>query len=291
VSIDAEAEGMTLQATTVHTDDRGWALLAAQPIGHVLQLVLHARTADRRTGEWGGGLLVAPGGAGVSLPFRVQQATPHTFEVTAPTKREYAYLEVQDAWGRAAAMAVALRGDASATSPRASFDLPKLAPGLYWLAVAGDFSGAESMGPSVRALPFFVAPSDAEAIALAPSVDGCAPARDPRDAQRAMGACLALVSPPAFERWLALEGFAARSARAAANRARGMQIAIGSVVIAAAAEVLLIVLGVREARRRMRAETELAAAREKSMPLRIVVGLLVALLGFGLLAALILRTA
>lgn len=292
-SIEAEPEGMTLAQTTVKTDARGWAALAAEPIGHVLQLILRARASDR-TGEWAGALAAAPGGCGVSLPARVLPNAAHTFEVVAPTRREHAYIEVDDASGRAAGAVATLKVDATST-PRATFDLPKLAPGLYWLSVSGAPNGAADGSSATTVHPFFVAATDDEALKTGLSPEGCA-STDPREAKRATGPCLALAWAGPFPRWTALEGFGAVRARDAANRARGMAIAVGSVVIAAALETLLIALAVAESRRRLRASHEAAGEDASKLTarftaLRIAIGLLVALLGFGLVLALVLRAA
>ncbi len=299
-TIEAEPEGMTLTSSTVTTDARGWAAFAAQPIGHVLQLVVHATanaTAEgaSRKGEWAGALAAAPGGCAVSLPARLQPATLHTFEVIAPTRRSHAYIEVHDATGRAAATAPALKLDSTGT-PRTSFDLPKLAPGLYWIAVSGDPKGAETGGTATIVQPFFVAATDDEALKLGLSPDGCAPPADPREAKRAIGPCLALAAAGPFPRWTAIEGFASVRVHEATNRARGMAISVGSVVVAAALEALLILVGVAESRRKLRASQELAGEDRASLKvshgaLRVAIGLLVALLGFGLVLALVLRAA
>ena len=299
-TIEAEPEGMTLTSTSATTDARGWAAFAAEPIGHVLQLVVRATataTAEGapRKGEWAGALAAAPGGCGVSLPGRIQPATLHTFEVIAPTRRSHAYIEVNDAVGRAAATAPALKLD-SRGAPRASFDLPKLAPGLYWIAVSGDPQAAATGGSATIVQPFFVAATDDDALALGLSRDGCAPPPDPRDAKRATGPCLALAAAGPFPRWTALEGFASVRVRETANRARGMAISVSSVVVAAALEALLILAAVAESRRRLRVSQERAGEDHASLvvrhgALRVAIGLLVALLGFGLVLALVLRAA
>jgi hypothetical protein len=296
-TLEAEPEGMTVASNTATTDARGWAAFAAEPVGHVLQLLVHATATvggDKRTGEWAGALAAAPGGCGVSVPGRLQPLTMHTFEVIAPTQRAYAYIEIDDASGRAAAMAPALKLDSTHT-PRATFDLPKLMPGLYWIVVSGDPKGAETGGAATTVEPFFVAATDVDALPMGLSPDGCA-ARDPREAKSAIGPCLALAAAGPFPRWTALEGFASVRAREAANRARGMQLAVGSIVVAAALETLLILLGVAESRRKLRLSQERAGEDYASVTmrftaLRVAIGLLVALLGFGLVLALVLRAA
>jgi hypothetical protein len=283
---------MTLSTSTASTDARGWAAFTAQPIGHVLQLSLHTKSGDR-TGDWIGALAVAPGGSGVSVPARVQPGVAHTFEVVAPTQRAHAYLEVHDAVGRAWATAPELKLDATST-PRATFDLPKLAPGIYWLAVSGDPQGAEKAGAATTFEPFFVAADDAAALKLGLSADACA--SDAANAKRAIGPCLATAAAGPFPRWTALEGFASVRAHDAKNRARGMQLAVGSIVVAAALETLLILLGVSESRRKLRAAhahagEEIATAAPPTTAMRVFIGLLVALLGFALVLALVLRAA
>jgi hypothetical protein len=292
LAIDAEPEGMTLSTTTATTDARGWAAFTAQPIGHVLQMSLHTKSGDR-TGDWIGALAVAPGGSGLSVPARLQPNALHTFEVVAPTQRAHAYLEVHDDTGRAWATAPALELDATST-PRATFDLPKLAAGLYWIAVSGDPQGAETAGAATTYEPFFVAEDDAAALKLGLSADACAASG--AETKRAIGPCLATAAAGPFPRWTALEGFASVRAHEAKNRSRGMTLAVGSIVVAAALETLLILVGVSESRRRLRAaqtdaDEDVAMATPRTTAMRVAVGLLVALLGFALVLALVLRAA
>ena len=86
-------------------------------------------------------------------------------DVVVPTVRATAYLEVDDAKGRAWAAAMPVDGGAG-EMPRATVRVPKLAPGLYWAVEAGDPVGCRKLGPGTVARPFFVAATDEAALAF-----------------------------------------------------------------------------------------------------------------------------
>jgi hypothetical protein len=274
-------------SSTVTTDTRGWARIVATPVGHAVAVVLHARTPDGRTGLWAGGLFVSPGGAQLTVNERVSPDEEPVLDVVVPTLRETAYLEIDDAKGRAWAAAVPVKG-APGQMPRAAVHAPKLAPGLYWAVEAGDPVGGSLLGPGTVDRPFFVAASDAAALSYGLDAAACAPPLDPRDAARAVSVCLALAGATPVPRWTAVEGFSMQHARDAQRRRRGLALALGGLLVAAALEVLLLLRTSVAARVKLRAQEDAADAG----PVRFVgrawsvgVGLLVALLGFALLAA------
>jgi hypothetical protein len=182
---------------------------------------------------------VSPGAASLALAERVAPGEALAIDVVVPTLRATAYLEVDDAHGRAWAAAVPVKAVAG-EMPRASVRVPPLAPGLYWAVEAGDPQGASQLGPGSVARPFFVAASDEAALALGTDAETCVPPADPRDTARVVSACLALAGATPVPRWTALEGFTQQHAREAEKRAHGMAIALGALGVAVLLEALLL---------------------------------------------------
>ncbi len=149
---------------------------------------------------------------------------------------------------------------------------PGLAPGLYWAVASADPAGAALLGAGTIARPFFVAPSDDAALSLGMDREACAPARDPRETGDAVSSCLALSSIAPVPRWIALDGFAMQRALDREARARGVAVAVGALAIASVLEGMLLVRAAANSRTRT-----------------VAVAVLVALLGFALLAAFIVR--
>jgi hypothetical protein len=263
-------------ASSVTTDARGWARIVAMPVGHAVGVVLHAKTADGREGVWAGGLYVSPGAAQVTVNERV------------PPGEEPV---IDDAKGRAWAAAVPVRG-APGQMPRATVHAPKLAPGLYWAVEAGDPVGDSLLGPGSIAHPFFVAASDRAALAFGLDAAACAPGTDPQDDARALSVCLALAGATPVPRWTALEGFTMQHARDADRRARGLAIALGGLLIAALIEVLLLLRAAVASRVKLQAAEDAAnvgSTRYVGRAWTVALGLLVAMLGFALLAEFLAR--
>lgn len=297
VSLTLETDGLTLSTTTAKTDARGWAELSATAQMHYVSLGISAASEPRAqaTGEWAGTIATAPGASHAKLGARVLPDQMHAFELVGASEH-IAYVEVQDAQGRAWADAVALVPDASG-APRATLRMPPLREGLYWLVTSGTPSGAENISSSTLIDPFVVAASDDAALGFGAFKEVCTRASDASDSARVVGPCVALSAAPGpFARWVALEGFAAKHAHDAGRRQRGIALAAGAMLVAAVLEGLIIVTGVRDARRKLRASGESASDEMKdSAPrvtaLQLAIGLLVALLGFALVATLVLREA
>jgi hypothetical protein len=298
--IEPESDSSFVPAASgVQTDARGWAQLVVTPVGFSVPMVLHARAAGGRAGTWAGGLFVSPGAAQIVLPARVPPDEPPTIELTMPSMRTTAYVEIDDARGRAWAAAVPLVA-AAGGMPHATVRAPVLAAGLYWAVAAGDPAGAARLGPATAARPFFVAATDDAALAFGTDPDECAPPADAREAARAVSVCLALATPTPIERWTALDGLSMQHARDAQRRARGLQVSLGAILVAVPLEALLLLRAATRARARLRAVAQSgeAMAEHDAAPPRLVgrawtvaVALLVALLGFALLAAFLLRVA
>jgi hypothetical protein len=251
VTVEPERDSSFLPAAArVTTDARGWAHIVATPVGHAVGVVLHATTPGGGAGEWAGGLYVSPGAAALALADRVAPGEETVIDVVVPTLRTTAYLEVDDALGRAWAAAVPVRGDAG-EMPRARVRVPPLAPGLYWAVEAGDPSGASKLGPGSAARPFFVAASDDAALAFGTDPGTCVPPADPRDTARVVSACLALAGATPVPRWTALDGFIPRHGRNAEMRRRGLAIALGALLVAVILETLLVLRASLSARARL----------------------------------------
>jgi hypothetical protein len=255
--------GLDVSASTAITCANGWARLEASPVMFTAALSLHAQTADGRTGGWFGELPVAPGAMDVHVPV-TRSGAPTALDVRALSERT-AYVEVDDDMGRAFAAATALQpGAAGAT---VTVDVPSLAPGLAWVVTSSEPRGAETLGGATLVRPFLVGGSPMPPGAPSPD-DPCA-----------AGAYLALHPAGGFHRWVALDGFPEREAGNAARSQRGLGIALSSLAAASVLEVLLLV----QASRRGRASV--TRARDVA---NVVVVILLAVLGFGLLAALLL---
>lgn len=292
VSIEPQAQTSFVPATSrATTDARGWAHLGATPVGHVIDVDLDARAPDGRAGQWVGNLYVSPGAAQLAMDERIAPEQEPVIDVVVPTARTTAYLEIDDAHGRAWAAAVPVAGGPG-QQPQATVRAPRLSPGLYWVVAADDAAGAAALGPGTIARPFFVAASDESALAFGTDRDRCAPPADPRNAARAVSVCLALAAASPTPRWTALEGFSMQRARDADRRSLGLAVALGGIGVAVLLEALLLLRAARHARTRLReADDEAVATPVDRLSRVLTVGLavLVALMGFALLAAFLVR--
>jgi hypothetical protein len=272
------------------TDSRGWAELAATPVGLAVSLTLHGQRGGL-VGDWIGGLHMSPGGSRLETRSRWGPDEEIEIEVQSPIPKPTVYLEVDDAHGRAWAMALTL-ATAQGGAPRAVAQVPRLAPGLYWAVASSDPAGAAGLGPGTTVRPFFVAQSDEAALAFGSAE--CSPPVDARERSRAMASCLALAAATPVRRWTAVEGFSMRHALDAGRRGRGLAVALGALLIAVLLEAVLLLRAAASARARFAVEESYLDAREAVGAGRgwnVAVALLVALLGFALFAAFLVRLA
>jgi hypothetical protein len=151
---------------------------------------------------------------------------------------------------------------------------------------AGDATGAAAVEAGTSARPFFVAASDDAALSLGSDRDGCTPARDLREAERALATCLALAVEQPIARWKALDGFDVQRARGARRRSRGLAVALGALVLAVLLEAALILRSAASAR----IDVGVAGPGDRQR-WTIAVAVLAGLLGFALLAAFLARLA
>jgi hypothetical protein len=278
-------EDTSLASFTAHarTDSRGWAEITLVPAGLAVSFAADARSSDGRTGTWIGGLVASPGAPRVATRSRWSPDDPVEVGVVAPPARTEAYVEIDDAAGRAWATSIDLAPASDGTSVGQTVG-PRLAPGLYWVVAAGDRCGAACLGPGSAVRPFFVAKSDGDALALGPDPDACAAARDPRESARAVDTCLAMAVASPVPRWIAVDGAVAQRARDARRRSRGLAVSLGGVGIAVVLEVALL----------LRAAARGREATGHGVPVdrrrwTLAVALLTGLLGFALLAAFLVR--
>jgi hypothetical protein len=269
--IDAEPEpGLSVQASRVTSNVEGYAELRVSAQIHVVALGLRASMGTGtpgRSGAWYGAIPVAPGAAFVAMPSAISPGEPRAFDVVVPTVLPRIYAEVDDEVGRA--FAASLEVERS----HATVAVPRLGPGRYWLVTAGDPRGAESLEGAAVARPFLVA--------------------DPSSLDRAsLGPRLATSSPPRFSRFVALDGLPGKRRADGSRHRRGLAVALGALGLAAALEAILVLRAVARSKRLVARlagvlEDESVAMERPFSAGSVLIGLLVAMLGFALLAALL----
>jgi hypothetical protein len=288
LSLEPETEGsLTFAPPGGRTAVDGWGELTATPAGLAISLALNARTADGRKGRWQGGLFASPGAPKLETRRRWAPDQAPTIAITAPTARKVEYLEIDDAGGRVwgATVPLVVAGDGTASATVAA---PMLPPGLYWAVAASEPGGATFLGPGVATLPFFVAATDASALAFGTDRSECREPSSARDTPPSLGPCLALAAALPVARWTALDGLAKQSEGARDRRARGIAVSCGSILVGMALETILVLRAAARGRKRREAS---AGDLAMSPPIRAALAVLVALLGFALIAAFVLRAA
>lgn len=277
VTVHATPEaGLRLEKDEPKLACDGWAKIDAVAEGHVVGLQVDAKDPDGKTGVWFGALPVAPGAFFVGAPRHVPEGKAETVVLVAPNPRNVVYAEVDDERGRVFAAALPLAVEPGDPVPRARFEMPPLAPGLHWLVVSGEPRGAERLAGAAIAKPFLV---------------GGAPGVRPDEAC-SIGPWLAKRPASGFPRWLALDGMVTRGASNRASHRLGLFIGLVSLVAAAVLEILLLTAASREARAAMLlAELDEPEADRKRVVAKppggnLAVAILVAMLGFALLASL-----
>jgi hypothetical protein len=285
----ARAAGAAIEATpmlavqidTPHaeTDARGWARLDVRAPKGGGGVTLSALDHQGHGGTWTGLLPVDPAVARIDVPARVTPNASVAVGIDVPAgAAPAAYVEVHDRAGVAAASVLDVSHGA------ATFEVPPLTEGARWISVTTD--PRATGGATTRA--FFVAATDAAALALGP--DG-SPACDAAGGE--VAPCAAMTAPAASPRWTALDGFVARRDADAAVHRRARLVAVLALAAAALLESIFIVLVFQEAHRRARraeaASPEMAKARARPPVLLLAASLAVTLVGFGVMAALVMR--
>jgi hypothetical protein len=277
VAIDAEPEpGLSIDHPFPVTGERGMSVagVTAGFLTAAWSLKATSTGTPRRTAEWSGALPVSAGAATVDLPPILPPGAPRTLELTVPPASPRLYLEVRDVVGRDFGAALDID---RASGGHANAVLPPLAAGVYWLVTSLDAHGGESMTGTTVARPFHVEASGGDA------------EREIADLAR-----LATPNPPQM---LILDGFAAPHRRAAGTRRRAMTIALSALAVATILEALLVLGAARRTQRSMRHVANAAAgagglidgeADRVSAAARVLVLVLVTLLGFAVVALLLL---
>lgn len=272
VELTPEA-GLRADATQAVTCDDGWAELPVVAEGHVVGAnVKVAAPGGGPSGEWYGALPVAPGAFFVGMPRAIAAGAADKAVLVAPNPRKVVYAEVADRSGRARAVALDVAVEKGDPTPRATFVLPPLAPGLHWLVVSGEPLGAEHLTGATIARPFLV---------------GEAPGVDARTAC-SVGPWLARRPATGFSRWLALDGLPARSSRNRGRHVLGLALGVASLLVAGILETLLLISAAREAKAKLAAAEGSGLVGTKPPGGGLTVAILLALLGFALLAVLVL---
>jgi hypothetical protein len=297
VTLQPDADGsLTFGQFNSTTSKDGWGELTATSLGFAISLGLRARIADGRTGAWRGGLFASPGAVKIETRERWAPGETAAIRLVAPTVRPGEYFEIDDGNGRVWAAAVSLVQASDGTSS-ATVVTPALPPGLYWAVASTDPGGATMLGPGTATLPFFVAANDQTAARFGTDPAECAAPADADGPSRALGPCLAVAAALPVARWTALDGFSEKNGKLRDKRRRGMAIAGSGALVAMALEALLVFRAAARGRR-LRQVRNVAEPGERpqaeltlSPPLLSTIALLIALLGFALVAAFVLRWA
>ncbi len=292
IAFQADADGTLILGPASPSSADGWGELTATAMGFAISLAVQARGSGARAGQWRGGLFASPGAPQIATRRRWAPDAAPSIAIVAPTPRTTEYLEIDDASGRVWATAAALARTADGTS-RADVAAPALPPGLYWAVAASDPGGATLLGPGTMAVPFFVASSDAAALELGTDRIECAPRSSALERAQALGPCLALAAAAPISRWTALDGFSKKLVKLREERLRGLGVAAAALLVAMALETLLVLRAAARGRRLGRDELGEGASEPLAMspPFPATAAVLMALLGFALVAAFILRWA
>ena len=281
VALEVKPEPGLLVEGTPRLACDGWAEVRGVAPAHVIGVQIDAR-GDGPSGLWFGALPVAPGAFFVGMPRVIEAGKGAEAVLVAPNPRNVVYAEIDDTHGRVLAAALPLVVDATDPVPRARLPIPALAPGLHWLTVSGEPRGAERLAGAAIARPFLVV-----------SANGVGETDGVRAGEAcSVGPWLARRPATGFPRWLAIDGMATRGAPNRARHRLGLFIGLVSLLAAAILEVLLLTAASREARAvLLLADLDDPAAPRTEVTARppgggLAVAILVAMLGFTLLAAL-----
>jgi hypothetical protein len=231
------------------------------------------------SGKWFGALPVAAGAFFISMPRWLEEAKPATAVLIAPNPRDVVYAELDDTRGRVAAVALPVLTETGDPTPRARFELPPLAAGVYWLVVSGEPRGAEHMAGAAVSKTILVGEGGGAEVSVH---ETCS-----------LGPWLAQRPAQGFPRWVALDGLPERSASNLFRHRLGLFIALVSLLAAGILETLLLIAASREARISLQL-TELEEDDPAALKVTasapgggVLVAVLIVVLGLALLAALL----
>ncbi|HRG97529.1 MAG TPA: hypothetical protein PLR99_14845 [Polyangiaceae bacterium] len=261
----------------------GYAFGELIALFHTVGLQVSAKAMDGREGTLFAALPVAHGANLVEAP---RDVGPAAFPVTvrAPATRDVAYVEIDSAEGRVFGTTLVLRPDRF--GPSATFEAPALPPGRYWLVTSGDPRGAERIEDSTVARALRVH------------------ATDPRGSEAPKLSCeeradLSMHPGSGFVRTELLDGLPSRRRDDTFRERVGVGMGLAGLLAAAVIEVMLALAAVREARDAIdhavrEAEgaepgdgAEAPIVTKRGSAGSVVVGLAVVVLGFALLAVLL----
>jgi hypothetical protein len=211
------------------------------------------------------------------MPRAIEEKKAATAVLLAPNPRDVVYAELDDTRGRVVAGALAVATEKGDPTPRARFELPPLAAGVYWLVVSGEPRGAERMAGAAVSKTIVV---------------GDVPGLDMHDACN-MGPWLAQRPATGFPRWLALDGLPARSEQNRKAHLIGLLIGVLSLLAAGILETILLVAASRETRISLQLaeldEDDPSATKvtAKTPGGGVVVAILIVVMGLALLAVLL----
>jgi hypothetical protein len=227
----------------------GWAEFPMTAQAHVTGagFVAHAGADAAVTGKWFGALPVAAGAFFISMPRVLKEAEASDVVLLAPNPRDVVYAELDDTRGRIVAGALPVATEKGDATPRARFELPPLAPGVYWLVVSGEPRGAEHMAGAAVSKTFLVGDGTRGIAEADGEGSRSGTAIDVHDAC-SLGPWLAQRPAAGFPRWIALDGLPARSASNRFRHLLGLLIGLVSLLAAGILETLLLVAASRESR-------------------------------------------
>jgi hypothetical protein len=270
--IAAPEPGLTITMPTVRADADGRAALGVTADFLAVSLTITAKSdpPSSRAGTWYGALPVAPGGASVKLPPTINAGEPFTADVRLATVSPRVYVEVDDAMGRD--FGAALRVEPSPRGAHTEVEIPALAAGSYWLVTSVDPRGATTLTGSTIARSLIVGNGPTPPVERATQI-----------------------SPPPrpFSRFLALDGLRKQASVANARRHRGLLVALISLAVAGCLELLLVLRASQRAKRQLHALSDALTdaggdrVQEAVGATGLAVMLLVSLLGFALIASLL----
>lgn len=263
--------GVSTPALTT-TCDTGWAEFEASAVMHAIQIELLVESGDGKLkGRWVGPLPVAAGASDVRFSRTPPPNKPFAVSIEASNERNEVFAEINDERGRIFAGEFPFR-DVDGHKI-ASFEAPALPPGSYWLVASGTPEGtADAAQPGTLSHPFFIH-------------EGALPSCS-------IAAKLATSYRSHFPRATVADSLSSRHAKDRKNKSLGIAIALIGLLAGALLETLLLLRGVGRAASELSVASENAdesralgkSGKEKA---RVVIGVLMALLGFSLFAAIV----
>ena len=257
-------DGLSVATNDAVTDENGWAKLDVTAKTLAAEATIQLKYKGISS-SWTGALPIVLG-ATRALVTQDDTGNLHASVVRPLVTRSAAYIEVDDDVGRIFGATVPL-----ATSQNdfasAQIDLPKLAPGNYWIVAGSGPRAAETMSPGTFAIPFHIGKNSVGA--------------------NAAGGQLATEHARGFARSLVLDGFLEARSITAQRRHGSMSIALIALALGAIVETILLLRAARIGSRTTDGTHASSASWITKTPGTIAIGIGLSLLGFALFAAFI----